>query len=36
VELLPVAGSEHDATIAAPTQLFDQLLSLLRSAGLQV
>lgn len=36
VELLPVAGTEDAATIAAPPQLFDELLSLLRAAGLQV
>jgi myo-inositol-1(or 4)-monophosphatase len=36
VELLPVAGSEHMATIAAPPQLFDPLLTLLRASGLRV
>ena len=36
VELLPVEGTDHAATIAAPPQLFDELLSLLRAAGLQV
>jgi myo-inositol-1(or 4)-monophosphatase len=36
VELTSVAGSELTATIAAPTQLFDPLITLLRSSGLRV
>jgi myo-inositol-1(or 4)-monophosphatase len=36
LELLPVAGYEYAATIAAPPQLFDELLALLRASGLQV
>ena len=36
VELLPVAGTQLAATITAPQQLFDELLVLLRWAGLQV
>jgi myo-inositol-1(or 4)-monophosphatase len=36
VELLPVAGSALTATIAAPPQLFDPLITLLRASGLRV
>jgi myo-inositol-1(or 4)-monophosphatase len=36
LELLPVAGAELTATIAAPPQLFEALLTLLRASGLRV
>jgi myo-inositol-1(or 4)-monophosphatase len=36
VELMLVAGSELTATIAAPPQLFEALLTLLRASGLRV
>ena len=36
VELLPVGSYEYAATIAAPPQLFDPLITLLRASGLRV